>query len=243
MRAKTTSQPLLSASLSTRLSRYSTAAAVGAVTLSGSQAAIVYINYGNLLIADAVPNDGLRQTIDFDIDQNGTVDLRWRQGIETIVGQNFAGFRGPPGGTVGTLGVITGAGFLYPARLAASAIIGPSAGFITIAATGNPASMASGSGFPQSRWAGGSPANTGYLGVRFTIGANQHYGWIRLTVNENAHPTRPRAMTIHEGAFEDVPDTEIAAGAGAIPEPTSLGLLALGSIGLTAHRRRPTAAC
>jgi hypothetical protein len=58
---------------------------------------------------------------------------------------------------------------------------------------------------------------------------------MRLTVEPNSSAT-PRAITVHEWAYESVPGVGIAAGA--IPEPSGLGLLALGSAGLAARRRR-----
>jgi hypothetical protein len=85
-----------------------------------------------------------------------------------------------------------------------------------------------------------APTNTGYLGIRFKISGNDHYAWMRITVNpQSTTPgTQPRSIIVHEWAFEDVAGTGIVAGAGVVPEPTSLGLLALGSVGLASHRRR-----
>ena len=146
------------------------------------------------------------------------------------------------GSTTLSVGIVgTGVGnYLYAARLAAGNMIDGSAGWLTITQTPfNGASMAVFSGFPNSQRAYPG-ANSGYLGIRFNIGIEQHFGWARLTV-ELDNALQPRAFTLHEYAYESNPGAGLAAGDGFVPEPTSLGLLALGSIGLTAHRRRRAA--
>ena len=71
-----------------------------------------------------------------------------------------------------------------------------------------------------------------YLGLKFKIGTNTHYGW--------AHVMAPGAdvvLAVITGyAYNDTPDGNIAAGD--IPEAGSLALLALGAAGLTAWRKK-----
>lgn len=55
------------------------------------------------------------------------------------------------------------------------------------------------------------------------------YGWARIE-------TGGGQLTILEYAYEDQADTSIQAGA--VPETSSLGLLALGAAGISIHRRR-----
>ncbi len=76
----------------------------------------------------------------------------------------------------------------------------------------------------------------GIIGVEFDIGGNTHYGWIRVE-NRTGVPTH--LFTLVDFAYEDQPNTAI--NAGAIPEPGSLGLLALGATGLLGWRRRRSA--
>jgi hypothetical protein len=98
-------------------------------------------------------------------------------------------------------------------------------------------------------WAGNH--KTGYLGVRFVMNGERHYGWVRLTVTM-AIGHRPSA-TITAYAYETEPDKLILAGETAgptaevqIPENIqnqagpSLGMLALGADGLPLWRREGT---
>ena len=47
-----------------------------------------------------------------------------------------------------------------------------------------------------------------YLGIKFKIGSNIHYGWVQLSVSVNY----PVALTIHSYAYETCPDVAITAG-------------------------------
>ena len=48
---------------------------------------------------------------------------------------------------------------------------------------------------------------TGYLGVKFAIGANTHYGWVQLFSFSDA-----TTITIFDFTYESIPDKEIVAG-------------------------------
>ncbi len=69
------------------------------------------------------------------------------------------------------------------------------------------------------------------LGFNMDIAGNEHFAWVRVEVDLNT-----ATYTVIDGAYESRPDTPIEAGA--VPEPSSLGLLAAGALGLGAYRRR-----
>ena len=74
------------------------------------------------------------------------------------------------------------------------------------------------------------------VGFRFQNEANgnqTHYGWFRVSLSESLS-SQPRLLV--EYAYEDVAGVEI--GAGQIPAPGSLALLALGGLGLMGRRRK-----
>ena len=90
----------------------------------------------------------------------------------------------------------------------------------------------------------------GYLGLQFQIDRKTHYGWARFSVK--VLKTSLRIQAVLTGyAYEDVPNTPIIAGrtsgtdAEEMPqslnapaaEPTMLGMLAMGSSGLSMWRR------
>jgi hypothetical protein len=94
-----------------------------------------------------------------------------------------------------------------------------------------------------------------YLGLKFQINGTIHYGWARLTVQVLTHPVRINAL-LTGYAYETTPNKAIAAGRthgsgesrAKLPSPipmakpaqthASLGLLAMGSSGLSIWRRK-----
>lgn len=76
-----------------------------------------------------------------------------------------------------------------------------------------------------------------YIGLSFPAGPDTYYGWIRVDVN-NAAGT----FVVKDWAYQDISGKGITAGAAPVPEPGTLGLLAAGSLGLAAMRRRKKAA-
>lgn len=84
---------------------------------------------------------------------------------------------------------------------------------------------------------GGLPWNgpgQGYIGLRFLIGADTHYGWAEVTVNQGL------TATLNRFGYEDVAGASVETGdigGGEVPEPGSMSLMILGAAGLAAYRR------
>ena len=82
---------------------------------------------------------------------------------------------------------------------------------------------------------GHSGGQTGFIGFAFDpdniAGAQTFFGWARMSVGDNA----TTSGVVVDWAYDD---TGAGIAAGTAPEPTSLGLLALGAAGLLAFRRR-----
>ena len=213
------------------------AAAAGMVGNAG--AAVTFIDYNDTVIVDTAVGDAnwTGFNVDFNGDAQVDVVVAYRQFSAT---SGTANIFPAAGATTSVVGVIS-AGFNYPSRLAAGASVGPSAAFIAVngGLQQGRGDMAWGPGYSSSRWVAptGGPAATGYLGVKFKIGADDYFGWVRVSVEPNGAPS-PRGVTVHDAAYESVAGVGIVAGNTGVPEPGGVGLLALGGAGLTMLRRR-----
>jgi hypothetical protein len=79
----------------------------------------------------------------------------------------------------------------------------------------------------------------GFLGLRFEIDGQTHYGWAELAVVFDQSGLPRYTETLEGYAYDTVANDAILAGQGSLAaEPGTLGLLALGSLGLGFLRRR-----
>ena len=130
------------------------------------------------------------------------------------------------GAAYGNVVAFSANGYSYVSNLASGVNIS------TQAAGGVFGTLAYNGGYANSQFVNTS----GIFGFSFDAGNGLQFGWARITAAGDA-PTN--TYTIEEYAFASVGE-EIAAGqtVAAIPEPSSLGLLALGAVGVLATRRK-----
>jgi len=119
--------------------------------------------------------------------------------------------------------------YFYPSNLAYGANVS-SLGF-NIGA-GDRGDMAFGNGYANSQFLSAGPA---YVAFRFDLGGGTQYGYAELIMN-GAPDNR---ATFVQYSYGDVGE-RVTTGqmASAIPEPSSLGALALGALGVATWRRR-----
>ena len=225
------SKQQLSESFMSHVNAYALAAGAAGVTI----VALAQPSEAEIVFTPANGNIPINKNISIDLNHDGTPDFRFF--LYTFAYHSFRGNLNVHGG-----GVIGAAGG-YAVPLAAGASIGPEQQFFK-----GSLRMAQSHGVDiyssiYSRTEKGPWANVQnrYLGVKFLIGGATHYGWIRLTVGS---AKRPLTGTITGYAYETVAGKSIQAGqiserasAAAPLNPTSLGVLALGSQGLDLWRR------
>lgn len=165
------------------------------------------IVWTNLIPHQTTLANGSGATFDVDLDNNATIDYRFT--LIYITGSSgSAGFVIAQAGQVGTsnfVSIDTVGGVLDARAFASGNSIDSSSIVWHSMASSNPNLLSSLSGFTSGYWTGNSDW---YLGVKFLIGSNYHYGWIKMSINPNTMD-----VTLKEYAYENVANTAILAGA------------------------------
>jgi len=230
-------------SLERRLATYAIAGGAVFVAAEPADAAVIYSGVQNIFIGpDTSP------LVDLDLNGDSVVDYQFQNHF--IVDGFNGGFLGTFPKDERVLDLILGGsnqavdnGFGSPAALPPGTTIDGSQSFNST----NPGTMAgvyvdekkSGPNGTFGDWTGASNL---FLGLRFNIGTDTHYGWARLSVSDGDDINTDPTATLHDWAYESAADTAIVT---PVPEPSALMLLASGAAGLGAYRawrrKRPEA--
>jgi|HubBroStandDraft_2_1064218.scaffolds.fasta_scaffold48072_2 hypothetical protein len=242
---KRTPRPLKPASFSDstrhQLNMYALSAATAGVGflafVQSAEARIVYTNANRV-----IPPNG---SYNLDVNHDGKTDFVITNSVNcpegaTCVSTLFAKPANTNNGVEGLHSSHGGWNFAY--ALNAGARIGPKRPFPATAMV-----FAIAGSCPVVRTSQWCKVTDRYLGLRFEIHGKTHYGWARMTVGLGTH-IRARLTGY---AYETIPGKSIIAGATKgpddaesaasvpmhAPQPSTLGMLALGSPGLSIWRR------
>ena len=190
-----------------RLKAYSAMAlalTAGATTLD---ATIVYNDIEDVTVE-------IGDMYDIDIDGDGTLDFHFRAG--TIVSSTSSGvwsfgsvFGLYTSYTVGNSGNqligYQGSFYNYGSALDAGVTVGPDGPWLSYPSYSNSAVLAS--NFYGSTFAAFPGQGEKFLGFKFMVGDNTHYGWMRIVADID-----PVFITIMDYAYENAPNKEIETG-------------------------------
>jgi hypothetical protein len=225
---------------------YATAAGSSMALATSAEAGIIYSGVQNVNVS--IPQDAMAQpphtqgTASFKIDIDGqghNFTGLLRRGSAALGGLSAFALLG--GGSLGVLK--NGSGQLK--RLVSGAKISGGAGLFSSSFGALRQKRQINQAGTQVSSHGTWPKDkTGFAGVEFTQGGQEHFGWVRLEWGSaplNAPgtvPGFPVSLTAIDWAYETDPNVAITAGS--VPEPSTgvLGLLACGSVGVLAWRKR-----
>jgi len=248
-----------------RWGRWETYAAGGGAALAmtaGATASIIWSGIQNLTVSvgEAGSNFGNNAGLNIDIDGTGfagnlfALNLSnhrsfstWKTG--TFTGPYSSNYITTGTSTFSTRSVYAGlaapgsaaiAGSGAIAKLNSGAVISSGGSFVGSGVLRNKYSS---SGFVWSSSGNFPSQGDGFAGVRFQQAGQTHYGWIHFSFSDTNNDGWLDQITATDWAYENVAGGSILAGqttGAAVPEPGSMSLsvLALGSVGVLALRRR-----
>lgn len=203
---------------------------VGALAIAGGTSA-----YGAVINSTPPPDltntpGGLDTFADWDVNGDGTLDFTFQNrypnsGTQVNWQLNFDPV-GAGNGVVGYVGPFVN----YADALSLGTLIGPASTFQTSY------QVVLGSNYGGTLYGGFAvqvpPGTNAYAGFEFNAADGLHYGWLFLNVNAGI-------IDFTGAAYEGLAGVPIAAGA--VPEPGTMAMLALGAVGVlgaVAKRRR-----
>lgn len=166
--------------------------------------------------------DSPNNIYDLDIDLNGVKDFKFTTIIGVPEDPTFASFSvvDHPFGSSNAyvIDALTSDGFPTIRLLKPGASIGPTSFFSGPNDQGNLFFIA----FPDAA-TGNFQNQTGYIGLRFTRGADTLYGFAQITVNDLLAPQNPLALTIGTVGYESVAGQAVQTPAVPLPAAATLG--------------------
>jgi hypothetical protein len=232
-------RPRLSDILNRHVTAYVVAAGAAGVTVA-AMAASAETPQGPIVFTPAnVSLGGLGSThFNIDLNHDGIPDFRLE-----MTNTRWVSSGGGGNGARGSFWEIPyGGNGAMPRPLAKGGLIGTSGGFDSRdrLAWGRSVNHSGHGGYSSGGPWAKSAANS-YLGVRFLIDGETHYGWVRMTVS--ASPSNIGA-TVTGYAYNTVANQPLRAGEGAKKptgaglHPASLGALSLGAVGIALWRKQ-----
>ena len=239
-RLKARAAARLSESVARRLASYGAIAGAGVLAMGQPAHADVIVTSSNKFV---VPGS----VVSLDLNDDGIADLRLGQSLGTFFSPTMpVKGAGASNGVLGFVSVYQGIPHAVASRLAPRAAIGPGGLFQNKAILGE--ARCCFATYYYGPWAHGG---NGFLGLRFAVDGEIHYGWAELKVRDLYQTRLAYGELLVAYAYDTVPNQPIFAGEGLLetgspdsvtPEPGTLGLLALGSLGLGFWRRRKAVA-
>lgn len=226
---------MFSHAIEKQLSAYASAAAAAGVSVialvTTTQGKIIYTP-ANIGIGDDIP-------VQLDVNNDGVADFSFL--IETSIGAA----KGEPGSAFGVSGVIPSNAIWgqgnFASALESKRTVGPNKSYFQNGSgrlMGAGTFLRDGSSSVESTRGQWQYTKDRYLGLKFLVNGQTHYGWARLTVPGLVG----NGATITGYAYETVPNKPIVTGKTKGPdvlvfEPASLGRLAQGASGISAWRK------
>jgi hypothetical protein len=232
----------LSEALHQRLNTY----ALTATTAGVSVLALARASEAKIVYTPAHVTIGANGSYKLDLNHDGNIDFTIKNVATCASDQCFYDLLQEP--AAGNSGMNDFKGYVLASALKPGSRIGPGKHFSDQTAV--MAGVISAIGYVFGQWVN---VQRRFLGLRFKINGQTHYGWARLNVRVvlSPHPAITAVLTGY--AYEDVPDKPIVAGQTKgldddspeelsanpmpTPKPATLGALAMGAPGLSIWRR------